>query len=248
MNKALSGSHRALALLVVLLGGCAGALNLPTSARPQSYTVRRGDTLYAIAWHYGLYYRTVARWNGISYPYTIHPGERIYLHPHHAVSRSKSRAVGHKAPEAAKTYPLRQGSGADTSAVRHAPENTNLRWQWPAKGAVRASFGENGIAGKGIVIEGELGEPVRAAADGTVVYAGDALVGYGRLVIVKHNDEWLSAYAHNQRLLVHEGQTVEGGEELATMGVAPDGKSELYFEIRKDGKPVNPLHFLSSRR
>ncbi len=251
LNKTLSGPRGIFILsLTLLLGGCAGALNLPVSAGHQTYTVRRGDTLYAIAWHYGLDYRTVARWNGIAYPYTIHPGERIYLYPHNGASRPKSRSPGRQAPPVAKTTPLKphQGGASGAAETPQTTQTANPNWQWPAQGTVRATFGEQGIAGKGIVIEGRLGEPVRAAADGTVVYAGDALVGYGRLVIVKHNDEWLSAYAHNQRLLVHEGQTVKGGEELAMMGVAPDGRSELYFEIRKDGKPVNPLHFLSPRR
>ncbi|MGH8274291.1 MAG: peptidoglycan DD-metalloendopeptidase family protein [Gammaproteobacteria bacterium] len=242
---------------IVLLGGCAGALNLPASHRAKSYTVHRGDTLYSIAWHYGLDYHAVARWNGISYPYTIHPGERVYLYPRQIneqrntadqeISRpTKSRET---APvEVAKTPPPKYESGKSSGRRMPSSGTTMVYWQWPANGTVHATFGQNGIAGKGIVIEGTLGEPVEAAAGGTVVYAGDALVGYGRLIIVKHNDEWLSAYGHNQRLLVHEGETVQAGGKIATMGLAPDGKSELYFEIRRDGKPVDPLHFLSAKR
>jgi len=98
------------------------------------------------------------------------------------------------------------------------------------------------------LIDGSLGEPIRAAAAGTVVYAGSALAGYGRLIIIKHNDEWLSAYGHNQRLLVREGERVQAGEQIAKMGQLPDGTSALYFEIRRDGTPLNPLHFLPKSR
>jgi lipoprotein NlpD len=236
--------------VIVLLAGCSGALNLPASHRPKSYGVHRGDTLYSIAWHYGLDYHKVARWNGIHYPYTIHPGERIYLYPRHRPSakpKHVARPPKHHKRVVAKTYPAKI-KHRSTASDKPAPRATSIRWQWPANGTVHATFGQNDIAGKGVVIQGKLGEPVRAASDGTVVYAGGALVGYGRLVIVKHNNEWLSAYGHNQRLLVHEGDAVHAGEQIATMGVAPDGKSELYFEIRRDGKPVNPLQFLSARR
>lgn len=218
----------------LLLAGCAGALNLPAAHRPRAYTVHRGDTLYSIAWHYGLDYHTVARWNGIPAPYTIYPGQRIRLYPG---GRSNAAGSTHTATAAA------QLPGNSSAA---APANTAgpVAWHWPARGDVESTFGQQGLVGKGIVIEGKLGQPVRAAAAGTVVYSGSALVGYGRLIIVKHNDEWLSAYAHNQRLLVHEGQQVRSGEEIATMGVGPGEKPGLYFEIRHDGAPVNPLRFL----
>lgn len=234
----------AFAAVVAFLGGCAGAFNFPPAHRPSSYTVHRGDTLYSIAWHYGLDYQTVARWNGIAPPYTIHPGQRIYLYPHNRASRS-SRGGKTVTPVVAKA-PARKASGEHRTAAPTEGKSA-LRWQWPASGKALATFGKQGLAGRGVVITGKLGEAVRAAANGTVVYAGDALVGYGRLIIIKHNDEWLSAYAHNQRLLVQEGEEVRAGEQIATMGVAPDGNPALYFEIRKDGTPVNPLRFLPGR-
>ncbi|MGH8225945.1 MAG: peptidoglycan DD-metalloendopeptidase family protein [Gammaproteobacteria bacterium] len=233
------------AFVVGFLGGCAGGFNLPATHRPASYTVHRGDTLYSIAWHYGLDYQDVARWNGISSPYTIQPGEHISLYPHRRTSRPvhSGKTVTYAIAKSPQPAPAHANKAAAPAAG-----DTTLQWQWPASGDALATFGKNGLAGKGVVIVGKLGEPVTAAASGTVVYAGDALVGYGWLVIVKHNDEWLSAYGHNQRLLVREGQQVKSGEKIATMGVAPDGKPSLYFEIRRDGAPVNPLRFLPGKR
>ncbi len=239
MNWLRTGSARMLAMMLgaALLAGCAGALNLPQAHRPRHYTVHRGDTLYSIAWHYGLDYQTVARWNGIPPPYTIYPGQQINLYPDQTQTgeRPSNRPRSAVAGNAANAQP--QGASPASSA---APGH----WQWPAKGTLRRTFGGQGIAGQGIVVQGKLGEAVRAASGGTVVYSGSALAGYGRLVIVKHSDEWLSAYAHNQRLLVHEGEEVKAGQRIATMGIGPDDKPELYFEIRHNGKPVNPLRFL----
>jgi len=232
--------------IAVLLAGCAGALNLPQKSRPGYYTVHRGDTLYSIAWHYGLDYQTVARWNGISPPYTIYPGQRIRLRPGggrhhtgggHGTAVASNAGAGHTAPSPPSGGASAAGGGGQTPS---GP----VDWNWPAKGDVKATFGKKGLAGKGVLIDGKLGQPVRAAAGGTVVYSGGALAGYGRLIIVKHNDEWLSAYAHNQRLLVHEGERVKAGEKIATMGEGPDNHPALYFEIRHDGEPVNPLRFL----
>ena len=224
------------------LTGCAGALNMAgySGRRPPSYTVNPGDTLYSIAWHYGLDYHTVAVWNGIRPPYTIYPGETINLYPgeaHHAVA-------GNTQPAASP----RQGAGAQGAGravpSSPAPAAGPIRWELPGQGRIRATYGQQGIAGKGIVINGHLGEPVVAAAPGTVVYVGSALVGYGRLIIIKHNADWLSAYGHNQRLLVQEGEQVKAGEKIAMMGLGSNDKPALYFEIRHDGKPVNPLHYL----
>lgn len=229
-------------IAVVVLAGCAGALNMKGygGRRPTSYTVAPGDTLYSIAWHYGLDYHSVAIWNGIKPPYTIYPGQRICLYP--------SNGRGHVArsrPSRQSERPAPVVSGGGDHAAPPPPAAAGpVHWQWPGKGKVQSTFGGKGIAGKGIVINGRLGEPVDAAAGGTVVYSGSALVGYGRLIIIKHNDTWLSAYGHNQRLLVHEGEQVKAGQEIATMGIGSNEKPALYFEIRRDGKPVNPLHYL----
>jgi lipoprotein NlpD len=224
-------------LVTLLVAGCAGALHLPGSGiRPAAYTVNKNDTLYSIAWHYGLDYHSVARWNGIRPPYTIYPGQRIRLYP----SRHSARI--------AASQPRRQHAAYSVSSPANRPSEPAvagpIRWQWPSRGKLQATFGGKGIAGKGVVIDGRLGAAVVAAAAGTVVYSGSALVGYGRLIIIKHNDEWLSAYGHNQRLLVHEGDTVKAGQKIATMGLGPNDKPALYFEIRRDGKPVDPLRYL----
>jgi len=248
MERARTRPVGLLALLctVALLAGCAGALNLPDrGSRPSAYTVHRGDTLYSIAWHYGLDYHTVAHWNGISPPYTIYPGQRIRLRP--GGNRSSGGGETSRAAVASKkaSSASRQSSAPATKA---GASGGAVDWGWPAKGQVESTFGQKGLVGKGILIDGKMGQPVRAAAAGTVVYSGGALAGYGRLIIVKHNDEWLSAYAHNQRLLVHEGERVKAGEKIATMGRGPEKAPALYFEIRRDGSPVNPLRFLPKAR
>ncbi len=228
--------------VLLLLAGCAGALNMKgyNGRRPAAYTVDQGDTLYSIAWHYGLDYHTVAMWNGIKPPYTIYPGQRIRLYPSHG-----RRRVASSEPQ---QPPAQSAAGSDSGTTETQPSTPAstgpIHWRWPGQGKPQATFGGNGIAGKGIVINGQLGEPVVAAAAGTVVYSGNALVGYGRLIIIKHNDAWLSAYGHNQRLLVQEGEQVKAGQEIATMGIGSNEKPALYFEIRRDGKPVNPLHYL----
>ncbi|HEX5314383.1 MAG TPA: peptidoglycan DD-metalloendopeptidase family protein [Gammaproteobacteria bacterium] len=275
-------SSRSLAIAAAMaaavsLAACSGALNLPEQHRPQTYVVHRGDTLYSIAWHYGLDFHQVARWNGISPPYRIYPNQRIKLYssaPAHSRSAShhtqKKKAVAaNKTPRPAPkqtetvTAPAPQPAmpaghaiapGAGVAAAGGAPAGAAapaagpIHWQWPAGGTVEATFGRQDLSGKGIVITGDQGEPVLAAASGVVVYSGDALVGYGNLVIVKHNDEWLSAYGQNQQLFVHEGEAVATGQKIATMGLGPNGRAELYFEIRENGDPVDPLQFLPKTR
>ena len=234
-----------LLLSAAILAGCAGALNLPDNGgrRPAAYTVHRGDTLYSIAWHYGLDYHSVAVWNGIKPPFTIFPGQKIRLYPPHSGHRVAASNPGKGSVAAA--WPEAAGGPSAPAGPSPAPADSGpIHWQWPSQGAPQSTFGGKGIAGKGIVIDGHLGQPVVAAASGTVVYSGSALVGYGRLIIIKHNDEWLSAYGHNQRLLVHEGDSVTAGQKIATMGIGPNDKPALYFEIRRDGKPVDPLRYL----
>lgn len=242
-------------LMILTLAGCAGALNLPVSRRPESYLVRRGDTLYSIAWHYGLDYHSVARWNGIPPPYTIYPGEHVYLDPGHAATSGSGPTVASRSVRdhnsAGRAATGSAGAFIAANSAARGPAPSNLRpvdWRWPAQGTVRSTFGAKGIPGQGLVIQGHLGEPVLAAASGTVVYVGSALAGYGNLVIIKHTAELLSAYGQNQVLVVKEGDAVRAGQKIATMGLAPDGKPELYFEIRKNGDPVDPLRFLPKPR
>ena len=200
--------------------------------RPAVHVVRRGDTLSAIAWRYGLDYRAVARWNRIRPPYVIHPGQKIALR---GAASSPSRAQGTKKAAAGAKRP---------AAPAPAPVPAG-GWTWPARGPLLRGFGKGDRGG--IEIAGRQGQPVVAARGGRVVYAGSGLVGYGRLVIVKHSERLLTAYAHNDRLLVREGQTVRAGQKIAEMGSTGADRVKLLFEVRRDGKPLNPLKYLPRR-
>jgi lipoprotein NlpD len=127
------------------------------------------------------------------------------------------------------------------------PTDSPFRWQWPADGTLASAFLAGEPTRQGIDIAGQAGQPVRAAADGVVVYSGSGLVGYGELVIVKHNDAWLSAYGHNRARLVNEGQLVKAGQQIAEMGHSGAARDMLHFEIRYNGKPVDPLSYLPRR-
>ena len=127
------------------------------------------------------------------------------------------------------------------------PATSKLAWRWPAEGSVVATYAGGDPTRQGIDIAGKAGQPVRAAADGVVVYSGSGLVGYGELVIVKHDDQWLSAYGHNRARLVNEGQLVKAGQQIAEMGRSGASRDMLHFEIRYNGKPVNPQQYLPGR-
>jgi lipoprotein NlpD len=217
-------------LAVALLCGCSNLTPAERGAEPQRrvavHVVRRGETLYQIAWQHGVGLRDLARWNGIRNPDVLHVGQRLVLAPPRAAAAQRSaRASPRRAPPEPPAQPMPQ-------------------WLWPTDGAVVMTFGSaTGIA-TGIAIGGREGQPVRAAAAGRVVYAGSGLIGYGQLVIVKHNDTYLSAYGHNSRLLVTQGQDVAAGATIALMGVGPERQPRLHFEIRRDGTPIDPLQYL----
>jgi lipoprotein NlpD len=214
-------------LVLLVLAACSS-----TPERPATYTVKRGDTLYAIAWRHGLEYRDLARWNRIGRDYVIHPGQKLRLYP---PSRGAPRASPQKsAPAAAAKQPMRP------------PRGPPVQWQWPVSGgAATVTSRPNG--GHGLTIAGRLGDDVRAAGPGRVVYTGSGLLGYGQLVIIKHNDTYLSAYGHTQSVAIKEGDVVAAGQRIATMGAGPRGAPMLYFEIRVNGAPTNPLGLLPSR-
>lgn len=206
-------------LLICALASCASA-----PQRPASYTVRNGDTLYSIATRYDLDYRDLARWNGIGGDYRIYAGQKLNLNPR------GSRVANTKTP----TKP---------SPTRQIPSGPPVQWQWPTKASAFArTLRPNG--GQGLTIQGELNQSIRAAGRGRVVYTGSGLLGYGQLLIIKHNDTYLSAYAHTASMLVKEGDPVVSGQPVATMGAGAQGQAMLYFEIRVNGKPVDPLLFL----
>ncbi|MFN2309792.1 MAG: peptidoglycan DD-metalloendopeptidase family protein [Gammaproteobacteria bacterium] len=213
---------------------------------PGVHMVRSGETLFSIAWQYGLDYQTVAAWNRLSAPYTIYPGQRLGL-----------RGPAVSAPPAPAKSPAvtRPSSPPPASASRPAPrppaapaaQGSALRWQWPASGPVLRPFNADASGKKGVSIGGDLGAEVRAAAAGQVVYAGSGLVGYGRLIIVKHSNIYLSAYGHNRDLRVQEGDQVRAGQVIAHMGNSGTNRIQLHFEIREKGRPVDPLRYLPRR-
>ncbi|HEC26150.1 MAG TPA: LysM peptidoglycan-binding domain-containing protein [Gammaproteobacteria bacterium] len=242
-------------LLLLLLSACnssskydyAAGRNLPNAKYGTIYTVKRGDTLYSIAWVIKQDYRKLAGWNGIRSPYLIRIGQRLRMYPPSSKT-AKSKKVK-------KTYS--SGRIAKSSSTRAIKKSTPYkgktvqgrvkRWFWPTVNRrVTARF--NPGAGKdGIDIAGKLGDAIFATADGQVVYAGSGLRGYGRLIILKHNKTYLSAYAHNDSILVAEGQNITAGKKIGRMGSNGKGRATLHFEIRKNGKPVNPASYLSSR-
>ena len=198
------------------------------------YRVQPGETLYSIAWRYGMDYRYLARRNGIAPPYHIVPSQIIYL-------RGKASAV--------KTYPAPQmvSNSKASMSVEREPTARVSYWIWPTRGDV---IGRYSASNKGINIGGRLGQPIHAAAAGKVVYSGNGLRGYGNLIIIKHNSVYLTAYAYNDSVLVKEGDWVTASQVIAGMGAAGSGRVMLHFEIRVSGKPVDPLRYLdlSSRR
>ena len=303
-------------LLCLLLNGCSGNVRAPVvsgsektpasrKAAPatmsskadvsvqtsvRQHTVVRGDTLYFIAFNYGLDYRDVAAWNGIRAPYTIYPGQKLKLTP---AAPGQAPQITQKKPAQpqttqkqsapqSKAQPLIPGPivsrGAETApevkpetrpvvtvktpapvppteksvtpVTKPAPDIEDktpvisgpIKWMWPTQGKIVNS--DTPISKNGIDIAGIKGQPVNAAAPGQVVYSGSGLLGYGRLIIIKHNENYLSAYAHNDTLLVEEGNQVTAGQNIALMGQTVNGRTLLHFEIRKNGQPVNPLSYL----
>lgn len=209
---------------MLLLAGCAS-----TAERAGTYKVRSGDTLYAIALRYDLDYRDLARWNGIGRDYRIYAGQTLRLTP------GSGRAVQNTAKAVPKSVP-----------APRIPSGPPVQWQWPVVGtAFTRTARPNG--GQGLTIQGEMNQSVRAAGPGRVVYTGSGLLGYGQLLIIKHNEAYLSAYAHTASMLVKEGDAVSSGQAVATMGAGAQGQPLLYFEIRVNGKPVDPLLFLPQR-
>ncbi|MEN0035929.1 MAG: peptidoglycan DD-metalloendopeptidase family protein [Cellvibrio sp.] len=231
--------------------------------RPKTHIVAPGDTMFSIAWRYGLKYEELAKYNKISPPYIIRPSQVIRLDmvggaasPVQTQSGGKSVVTNSKLSGPAKTPTSTNKNSVirkenKTTTVGQSNKNSTVwgapQWRWPAKGSLISSFQGNNGLNKGIDLGGKLGEPVLAAAAGQVVYSGSGLRGYGKLLIVKHNEVFLSAYAHNDRLLVKEGDFVKAGQIIADMGSSGTDRVKLHFEIRRDGTPVDPLKYLPRR-
>lgn len=226
---------------------------------PGYYTIKPGDTLIRIGLDQGQSWRDIARWNAIENPNLIEVGQVLRVvppvtavnsapsappQPAASAPKVESRAAEAKTPTAAPTG----GTAATSSVVTSAGGggDDDVAWMWPATGGVLSGFDEVRNI-KGLAIGGKAGDPVVAAADGRVVYAGAGLRGYGNLVILKHNATYLTAYAHNQTLLVKEDQAVRRGQKIAEMGSSDADRVQLHFEIRRMGKPIDPAKLLPAR-
>lgn len=224
----------------------------PPSSKIKYHTVAKGETLYSIAWRHNLDYKKLAKANAISLDFKIYPGQRLRLVEGVTPSKAPSKSVPILVKRPPKASPVKNPrSKKETPKVINKTQTKTLSkpgaWQWPANGKLLAGFQSNNGLNKGIDIRGNMGEPVVAAEAGRVVYSGDGLRGYGKLVIIKHNEKYLSAYAHNRRLLIKEGASVTRGQKIAEMGSTGTDAVKLHFEIRYDGKPVNPLNYLPKR-
>ena len=217
------------------------------------HVVRAGETLYGISFRFGLRYQDVAAWNGISDPYTIEVGQRLRLRPPGSMPsspRPDDRGIASSTPRRPHPISPNPSRPVDPATVAAPPMRPPASavgaptWRWPAQGQIIGRYVSGDQTQQGINIAGSAGQPILAASDGIVVYSGAGLVGYGELIIIKHSDEWLSAYAHNRRRLVVEGSRVKSGEVIAEMGKTGAIREMLHFEIRRNGKPVDPLAFL----
>ncbi|MDH5485300.1 MAG: LysM peptidoglycan-binding domain-containing protein [Gammaproteobacteria bacterium] len=214
----------------------------PSPSRNEFVIVQKGDTLYSISRRESLTPGQLSRWNRLRKPYAIYPGQKLALRPPaESRGRSTSTASTTAKPEVVKT-------GAQSITDSDALPSRVSQWHWPVDGKVVKTFKAGDTARKGIAIAGNRGQTVKAAAAGKVVYSGNGLISYGNLVIIKHSSSFLSAYAHNRKLTVKEGDSVKVGQIIAHMGIVEKGRSQLHFEIRKDGKPVNPLIYLPRNR
>lgn len=256
-------------LLSSLLAGCSGTSGKApivdrshaakqrqaNPVRSGQYTVQRGDTLYSIAFRFGWDWKVLAARNGIYAPYIIVPGQAIRFSNvatstavvKAPIAPSIRKPVKPVSPVVSKPVQLpKQEQRVTVLQQTSTPVSSSAqgKWLWPATGTLVGLFSSNVGSNKGIDIAGQLGQPIVATAAGTVVYAGSGLRGYGELVIIKHNDIFLSAYGHNRRLLVNEGQQVKAGQQIAEMGSTGTERVKVHFEIRRSGTSVDPLKYL----
>jgi lipoprotein NlpD len=230
-------------LACLFLASCASAPNyapvtevaaIQPIPRSGIHRVVHGESLYEIAWKYGLDYRYLAARNHLTSPYILHTGQVLVL---------RGKAVMPAAPEVVTAASASHKTSTKNVSVSAADTTPIKAWAWPAKGRILDSYSAKN---KGLDIGGALGAPITATAKGEVVYAGNGLKGYGNLIIIKHNSVYLSAYAYAKRLLVREGQAVKQGQKIAEMGRAGSGNVMLHFEIRRAGQPINPLSLLAN--
>ncbi|GBL05116.1 peptidoglycan DD-metalloendopeptidase family protein [Glaciecola sp. KUL10] len=227
-----------------------------------TYQVEIGDTLFSIAFYSGNDYRELARINQINAPYSIFPGQMLRLSENSSNNKQiENKVLSQKSstttkvavdPDNAQAYGEGEEKIHRKKSIKKADSSKitdyTYSWIWPASGKVTTTVvGSDGTI-RGIDIKGEANSPIIAATDGKVVYAGNALKGYGNLVIIKHEDDYLSAYAHNEKILVDEQTYVKQGQKIATMGRSGTNETRLHFEIRKKGKSLDPTQFLPKQR
>ena len=242
------------------------------SAQPRTteYVVQRGDTLFGIAFRHGVDHRDIARWNRLESPNLIYPGQRLALtgpaaEPRPAATPAPAEpprgtiTSGRPPPASGVTAPDAPPPARPAAAPAPAPARPATTppptaggtgpvvWRWPTDGQLLTTFSAGDPTRQGVDIVGSAGQAVVAAADGEVVYSGAGLVGYGELIIIKHSDAWLSAYGHNRKRLVTEGQRVKAGQQIAEMGRSGASRDMLHFEIRRNGRPTDPLPLLPRR-
>jgi lipoprotein NlpD len=244
----------AIFLLMLLVSGCISTqVQNSRHAGNGWYTVKPTDTLYSIAWRYGLDYKMLASWNQIPDDYIINLGQRLVMH-------NPGRKVVAQAPVSSTLGNTSGSSTTDQSTQKSSAASSKLqvvktptttkppaRWHWPVRGKLFNTFSIKQLDRRGIDIAGKLGQAVRATAAGKVVYSGNGLVGYGNLIIIKHNETYLSAYAYCKERLVSEGAVVKAGAIIAKMGQHKNKSARLHFQIRKNGKPVDPMKYLPNK-
>ncbi len=257
----------------MLIAACAGSESAPvvvydsspeplaepvTTFKGRTTIVKEGDNLYSIAFEAGFDTADVARWNNLNQEDILHVGQEIKLYAQTSGQSRPGSAVPRTAPSSQATQAVPTPGSQDSASANAVPKTTNVEvavvpasppspnpsnWIWPTRGAIVTEFSAKKQS-NGIAIAGESGTPVAATADGRVVYAGTGLIGFGRIIIVKHSEEFLSVYAHNSRIVVNEGDTVAQGQKIAEMGSTDADRVKLHFEIRRFGKPVDPLTYL----
>ena len=216
-------------LFITLVSGCMHPRVVPSEEK--RHFVRYGETLYFIAWRYGINPQDLIVWNNISDKKLIYPGQILKL------SSSKNT----RSPESLSP-PIQK----KTKSIKKRAMQSDTKWKPPTKGNVIKKFKKKSSTSSGILFDGILGQAVTASSDGEVVYAGNGLSGFGQLVIVKHNNVFLSAYGYNETIQVNSGDFIKQGQQIATMGLGPTKSPQLYFEIRQSGDPIDPMELIPS--
>ncbi len=227
-----------------------GTASAPAASTPKpgtSIVVQRGDTLYRLAVNNGISPMDLALWNDVRAPYTIYPGQRLRLYPQGGSGPAPAGTAARPPTTGAPARPAVRPTQAPPQPATPPPVVSSLAWRWPTEGQIIGRYAAGDPTKQGVDIAGRSGQAVRSAADGVVVYSGSGLVGYGELIIVKHDEQWLSAYGHNRTRLVNEGMRVKAGQQIAEMGSSGAARDMLHFEIRYNGKPVDPLRYLPAR-